>query len=115
MAKLTKNKNSTKYYSTRQEAYIASLLDGKVTAASGARWDKGDIILEDWLIECKCPMSSRKSFSIKQEWLDKNELERLEMHKPYSALVFQFEPDGENFFVLSEKTFKKMLDTFEQE
>jgi len=116
MAKLTNNKNASKYYSSRQENYIASLLGGKVQPASGSTgFAKGDVILPNWLIECKCPMSEKKSFSIKLDWLDKNELERLEMHKPYSALVFQFEPDGENYFVLSEKTFKKMLDKFEQE
>lgn len=116
MAKLTNNKNASKYYSSRQENYIASLLGGKVQPASGSTgFAKGDIVLLNWLIECKCPMSEKKSFSIKLDWLDKNELERLEMHKPYSALAFQFEPDGENYFVLSEKTFKKMLDKFEQE
>lgn len=116
MAKLTKNSSSTKYYSSRQEDYISKLLGGKVQPASGSTgFNKGDIILPNWLIECKCAMSSRKSFSIKLDWIEKNELERLEMHKPYCALAFQFEPDGENYFVLSEKTFKKMLDKFEQE
>ena len=112
----TKNENATRYYSNKQEQYLAKLLGAELTPNSGAgHWKKGDLILPNWLIEAKTCTSPKKSFSIKQEWLDKNELERLEMHKPYSALVFQFEPDGENFFVLSEKTFKKMLDTFEQE
>ena len=116
MVKLTNNKNASKYYSSRQENYIASLLGGKVQPASGSTgFAKGDVILPNWLIEAKTVICPRKSFSIKLDWLDKNELERLEMHKPYSALAFQFEPDGENYFVLSEKTFKKMLDKFEQE
>ena len=116
MPKLTKNPNSSKYYSSRQESYISKLLGGSLVAGSGApAFCAGDILLPNWLIECKCSMSEKKSFSIKKDWLDKNELERLEMHKPYSALAFQFEPDGENYFVISEKTFKKMLDKFEQE
>lgn len=111
MPKLTNNKNSTKYFSSRQEQYIANLLGGKPTPASGATgFSKGDITLDDWLIECKTTTKPKTSFSIKQEWLEKNELERLEMHKPHSALVFQFEPEGENYFVINEKTFKKLLD-----
>ena len=49
------------------------------------------------------------------KWFTKNDLERMEMHKPYSAVVFEFEPDGTNYFVLDEDTFKKMLDKFEVE
>ena len=116
MAKLTNNKNASKYYSSRQEQYIANLLGGKVQPASGSTgFAKGDIILENWLIEAKTSMKPKSSFAIKKDWIDKNELERLEMHKANSALVFQFEPDGENYFVLSEKTFKKLLDKYEQE
>jgi len=112
----TKNEDATRYYSNKQEQYLAKLLGAELTPNSGAgHWKKGDLILPNWLIEAKTCTSPKKSFSIKKDWLDKNELERLEMHKPYSALAFQFEPDGENYFVLSEKTFKKMLDKFEQE
>ena len=111
MAKLTKNSTSTKYFSSRQEDYIANLLNGKVQAGSGATaFNKGDIILDDWLIECKTSMKPKSSFSIKKEWIEKNELERLEMHKSYSALVFQFEPEDTNYFVINENTFKKILD-----
>lgn len=115
MSKFTKNPNATKYVSSRQEAYIAKLLGGKVTPASGARNIKGDVLLDDWILECKTCCSPKSSFSIKQEWLEKNELERLEMHKPYSALVFQFEPEGCNYFVITEKTFKKILDMISNE
>jgi hypothetical protein len=112
----TKNSSSTRFYSNAQEEYIAKLLGAERTPNSGAgHWRKGDLLLPNWLIEAKTCTSPRKSFSIKLDWIEKNELERLEMHKPYSAIVFQFEPDGENYFVLSEKTFKKMLDKFEQE
>ena len=29
------------------------------------------------------------------------------MLKPYSAIAFQFEPNGTNYFVIDEQTFKK--------
>lgn len=109
-------KGTTRYFSSRQEEYIAKLLGGRTTANSGAaKFNAGDVITDDWLFECKCPMTERQSFSIKKEWIDKNERERMDLQKPYSSLVFQFEPDGENYFVIKEKLFKEMLDKFEEE
>ena len=112
----TNNKNCTRFYSSAQEQYLAKLLGAECTPNSGAgHWKKGDLLLPDWLIEAKTCVKPKSSFSIKKDWIEKNELERLEMHKPYCALAFQFEPDGENYFVLSEKTFKKFLDILKQE
>lgn len=109
-------KGTTRYFSTKQEDYIAKLVGGKRQSNSGATGlDKGDIITDSWLYEAKTSMTPKSSFSIKKEWFTKNDLERMEMHKPYSAVVFQFEPDGTNYFVLNETTFKKMLDSFETE
>ena len=109
-------KGTTRYYSAKQEDYIAKLVGGKRQSNSGATGlDKGDIITDSWLYEAKTSMTPKSSFSIKKEWFTKNNLERMEMHKPYSAVVFQFEPDGTNYFVLDEDTFKKMLDKFETE
>ena len=116
MAMVPKNKNSTRYFSTKQEIYIGNLVGGRVQAGSGnTGFNKGDIVTDSWLYEAKTSMTPKNSFSIKKEWITKNELERMEMHKPYSAIVFQFEPDGTNYFVIDEKTFKKLLDKFENE
>ena len=109
-------KGTTRYFSSKQEEYISKLLGGKKVAGSGSpHFCAGDVITDDWLFECKCPMTERQSFSIKKEWIDKNERERMDLQKPYSSLVFQFEPDGENFFVVREKLFKEMLDRFQAE
>ena len=111
---MTKNKNATKYYSTKQEKYIASILNGKTVSGSGSpHFCAGDVVTDDWLIECKTTMQPKQSFSIKKEWLDKNEREKHQLQKPYSALVFQFKEDGENYFVVNEKTFKILLDSFQ--
>lgn len=113
MAKLTKNKDSTKYYSSRQEAYIAKLLGGKMVPGSGsARFCGGDVKAPDFLIEAKTTTTPKKSFSIKKDWLEKSEQERKDLQIPYSALAFQFEPDGENFFVLKEQLFRDMYNIF---
>ena len=38
----------------------------------------------------------------------------MDLQIPYSALVFQFEEDGTNYFVLDEKTFRKMKEVFDE-
>lgn len=103
-------KGTTRYYSSKQEKYIAKLLGGKTTSNSGAaKFNAGDVLTDDWLIECKTTIAPKKSFSIAKEWLLKNERERRDLQKPFSALCFQFEEDGENYFVVNENIFKEMF------
>lgn len=105
-------KGTSRYFSSKQEEYIATLLDGRTTANSGAaHHTAGDVVTDDWLIECKTSMKPKESFAIKKDWIIKNERERMDLQKPYSSLVFQFEPDGENYFIVNEKTFKILLDS----
>ena len=109
----TRNKQSTRYYSNKQEKYIAKEFGGKQTSNSGAaHFCGGDVTLPDFLIEAKTTMTPKKSFSIKKDWLEKSEQERKDLQIPYSALAFQFEPDGENFFVLKEQLFRDMYNIF---
>lgn len=105
-------RGTTRYFSSKQEKYIAKLIGGRITANSGAsRFNAGDVVTDDWLIECKTTTKPKESFSIKKEWITKNERERMDLQKPYSALVFQFEEDGQNYFVINEKNFKILLDS----
>lgn len=102
---------NTRKFSSKQEKYIAELLGGKQQANSGATgFAKGDVITNDWLIECKTTTKPKSSFAIKKDWIDKNYIERIEMLKPYSAIAFQYEPDGTNYFVIDESTFKKLIE-----
>lgn len=112
---LPKNKESTRYFSSKQEDYIAKLVGGHTQPNSGAaKFAAGDVVTDDWLFECKTSIKAKQSFAIKKDWINKNEKERMGLQKPYSALVFQFEENGENFFVINEKTFKKLLDKFSE-
>ena len=64
---------NTRKFSSKQEQYIAELLGGKQQSNSGATaYNKGDVITDDWLIECKTTTKPKSSFSIKKEWIDKN-------------------------------------------
>lgn len=103
----------TRFYSNRQEKKVAKAVNGKQVANSGATaFSKGDVRTDDWLFEAKTKMNVARSFSIKREWLDKNKEEMFAMGKSYCALVFDY-GDGNNYYVLDEKTFLQMKEALE--
>ncbi len=104
---------STRAFSDKQESTVAKLLSGKKVAGSGSpHFCGGDVKTKSFLIECKTTTTPKKSFSIKKDWLEKVEQERMDLQMPYSALAFQFEPDGENYFVVKDTLFKQMVEAF---
>lgn len=111
---MTHNKNSTRYYSGRQERKVAKTVSGKITANSGAtKFGAGDVTTEDWLIECKTCTSEKASFSIKKEWLEKNKQEAFAMRKMYNTLCFDYGDNGTRYYIVDEKTFIKMKEALE--
>ena len=101
----------TRYYSSRQEKKVAKELGAKLTPNSGATmFQKGDLILGNWLLECKTQTKNKESFTIKNEWFEKNLQESVIMGKDYTAIVFNFGPDQENYYIIDEDTFKELLD-----
>ena len=104
----------TRYYSSKQEKRIAKAVKGQRVSNSGATaFSKGDVRTDNFLIEAKTVTKEQKSFTIKREWLDKNEEERFAMHKDYSALAFNF-GDDENYYVISEKLFVTLVDLLKE-
>ena len=103
-------KEPTRYYSKKQEDAIAKKLGGARVKNSGSTaWAKGDVSLENLLLECKTKMSPSKSISIQKEWLEKQSKEALFMGKPYSALAFNFGPDEPNYYIIDESMFETLL------
>ena len=104
------SKKPTRYYSLKQEKKVAKDINGKRQINSGATpFYKGDVQNDSWLIECKTTTSPKKSFSIKKEWLDTLSRERLSLRKDYSALAFNFEPSGKNYYIIDEKLFLQLI------
>ena len=83
MVTMTKNKESTRYFSSKQEEYVAKLINGRTVSNSGAaKFTCGDVISDEFIIECKTKMKPSESFSIKKQWLMNTKeylLERLTM------------------------------------
>jgi len=105
----------TRFFSNRQEKKIAKAVQGKQVANSGApKFCAGDVKTDKWLFEAKTKTTESKSFSIKREWIEKNKEEAFAMGKDYSALVIDF-GDGEQFYLVDEKTFLAMKRSLEAE
>ena len=112
------NKQSTRYFSSKQEKSVSKAVNGKQVSNSGAtKFNKGDIITDLFLIEAKTKTEESKSFLLQKEWFDKNREEAYAMGKPYNALVFNF-GDGDNLYIINERLFKylheKLLEEEEQ-
>ena len=104
----------TRFYSNRQEKAVAKAVDGKQVSNSGARpFNKGDVITDKWLLECKTCIGEKASFSIKKQWLEKNKEEAFGMSKPYNALVFDYGMNSDRYYVVDERTFLKMKEALE--
>ena len=105
----------TRFYSNKQEKKVAKTLGGKKTPNSGATpYQKGDVLTKDFLLECKTVTKKQKQFTIQKEWLEKNKQEAFECGKNYNALTFDF-GDGEQFYVIDERTFKKVVRLLEED
>lgn len=111
---MTSNKNSTRYYSSKQERKVAKTIKGKTISNSGAASFVGGDVQNDYiLVECKTCIQEKKSMSIKKEWLDKIEEEAFAMNKQYYTLAFNFGEDTDNYYVLNERSFKLFMEYVE--
>lgn len=100
----------TRYYSSKQEQSIAKQFNGNQTKNSGATmFIKGDVSLDNFLIEAKTKTTHSKSITIHKEWIDKNKQEAIFMGKPYSAIAFNFGPDEENHYIIDSELFEILI------
>lgn len=101
---------NTRKFSKKQEKAVAKAMGGKVQANSGATpFHKGDIISSKILFEAKTSVTEKKSFTIQKEVLEKLEEERFAMGRDLSSLVFNFGPDADNYYILTEKGLQSLL------
>lgn len=106
-------KKPTRFYSNKQEKKLAKNLNGKQQPNSGATpFQKGDVTLDNWLIECKTCTKDKDSFSIKKEWLEKNMKEALFIGKPANALAFNFGPGQKNYYIIDDEMFEFLVEMF---
>lgn len=106
---------STRGASDKQEKRIAHKFNGKVVPNSGGtKFQGGDVVTDNFLIEAKTCLQSKNSMSIKKDWLIKMQEQAFEQGKSYSALAIDF---GENadYFIINSKLFKFLLEVLDKE
>ena len=107
---------NTKKCSNKQERDVAKKFKGEKQFNSGATpFYKGDVISEDFLFECKTSIKNKKSYSIKQEDLKKLKTEKFSMGRLYEALVFNFGPETENYYIVTEQTILDFIESLKEE
>ena len=100
----------TRTYSSQQEKRVAAKFNGERTLNSGATpFQKGDVMLDKIMVECKTKVTPSESISIKKEWLEKNEKEALFMGKEYSVLAFNYGPNEKNYYIIDEYLFETLV------
>lgn len=106
----------TRFYSNRQEKAVAKAVGGKQQSNSGATpFQKGDVVADNWLIECKTSTTAKATFTIHREWLIKMKEEAFAMNKRNSALCFDFGNGSYRYYVIDEKTFLKLKEAEENQ
>lgn len=115
---MTDNKESTRYYSDLHEKSVCRALGATQTPNSGAgKWKKGDVVhtASSTMIECKTSMTEKQSVSIKKEWIDKNKEEAFSNRLDNNCLCINFGPGSDNYYVISEKLMKFLVQKLEEE
>ena len=113
-----KNRESTRFYSDAHEKSICKALGGKQNSNSGAgHFAKGDVVVDEasLLIEAKCCMSPKSSVSIKKEWIEKNKQEAFMTRRDNQVVCINFEPDGNNYYLIDEKMMKFLVEKLIEE
>lgn len=115
---MSRNKESTRYYSDTHEKSICKALGGTQNSNSGAgNFSKGDVVVKEasLLIEAKCCMSSKSSVSIKKDWIEKNKQEGFMVRRDNQAVCINFEPNGNNYYIIDEKLMKFLVEKLIEE
>lgn len=115
---MNNNKESTRYFSDLHEKSICKALGGTQTSNSGAgHFTKGDVIVKcaSLLVEAKCTMTEKTSVSVKKEWLEKNKEEAFQSRLSNSCVCVNFGPGTDNYYVISEKLMKFLVEKLSEE
>lgn len=101
---------STRDVSDKQEKEIAKYTGGKVQSNSGGtKFGGGDVLTDTFFIEAKAPMKPVQSVTISKEWINKAREQAFEQRKLNWTLAFRFDPDGQDYFVISKLDFLALL------
>ena len=115
---MTKDKNTTRYYSDLHEKSVCKALGARQQPNSGAgKFNKGDVVIDNasLLIECKTSMTEKNSISLKKEWIEKNKEEAFSLRLQNHCICINFGPQTQNYYLIDEQMMKYLVDKLEEE
>lgn len=115
---MTKDKNTTRYYSDLHEKSVCKALGARQQPNSGAgKFNKGDVVVDNasLLIECKTSMTEKESVSVKKEWINKNKEEAFSLRLQNYCVCINFGPQTQNYYIIDEQMMKYLVDKLEEE
>lgn len=115
---MTKNKESTRYFSDIHEKSVCKLLNAQQQSGSGSgKFRKGDVVQKEasLLIECKTVLSDKASISIKKDWIEKNNQEKFSQRLSSGVIAFNFGPNQPNYFVIDSKLMRFLVEKLSEE
>lgn len=84
--------------------------DGKQVIGSGSTpFLKGDVITEDFFIECKTKVKPSSQITVKKEWLEKAREQAYQMRKPDYILALSF-GDATDYYLITPQLFHDLYD-----
>jgi hypothetical protein len=105
---------STRDLSRFHENSVARIFNGNRQPNSGATdFLKGDVVSQDWIVECKATMTPKDSISVPRVWMEKLEQERKQSLKLYKAVAVSYDCGKTSYFILDERAMKVMLMAYE--
>ena len=106
MSKITNDKAGDDF-----ETKIAKRFGFRKQPNSGAtKFKKGDLVNDNFLLDCKTCVEDKKSVTIKEEWITKIKSEALSQGKLFSGICFSFGQNKEPYFIVDGKLFTYLLD-----
>ena len=109
---------ATRVISDKHEKSVCKALNGRQTPNSGAgKFEKSDVVVENasLLVECKCSIKQKYSFGIKEEWIKKVSEEAFRNRLNHVAICFNYEPNGNNYYVITESLMKYLVSKLSEE
>ena len=100
--------SSTRDKSFQQEKRIAEAMGGKQVIGSGSTpFLKGDVVVDNLLIEAKTKMEPSKTITIQRAWLDKAKAQAIATRKGDYALAISF-GDTQDYYVIEEELMRDL-------
>jgi hypothetical protein len=99
--------------SQKQERRVAKFVGGEVQPNSGGTlFGGGDVLTDEFFIECKTKEKPGQSISVKREWLNKASSQSYQQRRDRWAVAISYDTESD-FYIISARQFKELVELIE--